>query len=427
MKKIFLGYFFGSCLGYSFGLMPIESASAAGFALGEQSVKAVGNSLAGAAATAEDASTIFYNPAGLTELSGFQLQAGGHFIIPNVRFENASGGGNQGGDAGVSAVVPNLYAAWDVGDRFKLGIGVNVPFGLATDYDSNWIGRYQGLKSKLATMNINPTVAAKITDQWSIGAGVNLQYAKAELSNAIDFGLIAGLGNGSSDGSVKIDGSDWRWGFNLGALYKPTPNSKIGLAYRSAITHNLQGRADFTVPSNLAVLTRQGTFTDTDVTAQLKTPDTLSLSAVQKISPQVTLLGDVTWTGWSRFKELRVNFANPAQPAIVQPENWHDTFRLALGLNYAASKALLLRAGVARDPTPVPNAFRTVRIPDADRTWLSLGATYQPTPKFNLDLGYAHQFIGDAPLNQASPTGGTLIGEFKGAINIISAQLRWAF
>jgi long-chain fatty acid transport protein len=121
MKKIVLVW----CFGCGFGLVPIESASAAGFALGEQSVKAVGNSLAGAAATAEDASTIFYNPAGLTELSGFQLQAGGHFIIPNVRFKNANGGGNDGGDAGVSAVVPNLYAAWDVSDRFKLGIGVN--------------------------------------------------------------------------------------------------------------------------------------------------------------------------------------------------------------------------------------------------------------------------------------------------------------
>jgi long-chain fatty acid transport protein len=427
-------------------LATARSANAAGFALIEQSVKGQGNAFAGAAATAEDASTIFYNPAGLTELSGFQFQAGGHLIIPSAKFQNAGSTfatgapipGSNGGDAGTAGFVPNLYAAWDLGDRVKVGIGANVPFGLQTEYDADWVGRYQGIKSKLLTININPTIAAKLSDQFSIGAGVNLQYAKAELTNAVDFGLIgaqalrgtplaAGLRPGVADGLIEVEGDDWSWGFNLGALYKPATGTKIGLAYRSAITHKLQGNADFSVPASLAALTSRGSFTDTSVVAPLKTPDTLSLSASQKLGDKFTLLGDVTWTNWSRFEELRLDFANPAQPAIVQPENWQDTYRWSVGLNYQASQALLLRAGFAVDPTPVRDGFRTVRIPDGDRTWLSIGATYQPSPKFEMDFGYTHIFVEDVTVSEVNATAGTVRGDVESAVNILSAQLRWRF
>jgi long-chain fatty acid transport protein len=423
-----------------------RSAQAAGYGLLEQSVTGLGNAFAGSGAIAEDASTIFYNPAGLTELSGFQVQTGGNVIIPSLKFRNGGSRfvtgqpipGSDGGDAGTPAVVPNFYAAWDVNPRIKAGIGVNVPFGLQSNYADDWVGRYQGLNSKLLTLNVNPTIAAKLSDQFSLGAGVNIRYAKAELSNAIDFGLIgaqrlagtplaAGLGPGRADGKVAIQGDDWSLGFNLGALYKPTPQTKLGLALRSGMRHTLKGTADFTVPTSVAALTRTGAFTDTDATAVLRTPATVSLSGAQKLGDRVTLLGDATWSNWRQFKELSIDFANPAQPDTTKAENWKDTVRLALGLNYAASDRLLLRVGWASDPTPVRDEFRTVRIPDANRTWWTIGATYKPSPQFNLDLGYAYIHVARPPINESSPTGGTIVGDYGGNINILSAQARWQF
>ncbi len=162
----------------------------------------------------------------------------------------------------------------------------------------------------MSTININPAVAVKITDNFSAGAGLDIQYAAAVLSNAIDFGLIgrsAGLRTlpQSADGFVKVSGDDWSVGYNLGLLYEPTSTTRVGLAYRSGITHNLKGDADFTVPGSVAALTRTGAFRDTGASAKLKLPDSLSLGVYHELSPRVALMGDVTWTNWSRFKELR--------------------------------------------------------------------------------------------------------------------------
>ncbi|MBE9030997.1 outer membrane protein transport protein [filamentous cyanobacterium LEGE 11480] len=423
-----------------------QTARASGYALFEQSVKGLGNAFAGSAATAEDASTIFYNPAGLTELSGFQVQNGAHFIIPVLRFTNSGSRfvtgspipGSEGGDAGAEALVPNLYASWDLSESIKAGIGINVPFGLQTKYDNDWVGRYQGINSKLLTINVNPSIAAKLSDQFSIGLGANLRYAKAELSNAVDLGLIgsqqlagtpfaAGFAPGSADGLAEIEGEDWSLGVNIGALYKPNDGTKIGLAFRSGMRHTLKGSANFTVPDNAAILTRSGSFTDTEAEAVLRTPATVALSGSQKLTEKLTLLGDATWTNWSRFEELRIDFANPAQPAVVKAQNWKDTIRLSLGLNYAASDRLLLRAGFAFDPTPTRDEFRTVRIPDSDRTWYTIGATYKASDKFSLDVGYAYINVDRTSINESSAAGGTIVGDYRGSINILSAQARWQF
>lgn len=420
--------------------VPAQSVSASGFALIEQSVTGLGNAFAGSAAVADDASTIFFNPAGLTRLPGNSAVGAVYYIAPNLRFENvgstiATGApllGGEGGEAGTNALLPNLYAAWSLSDSVKLGLGIGAPFALATEYERDWVGRYQAVKSKLTTINVNPTIAAKLSDTFSVGAGINIQYAKAELSNAIDFGLI-GRSVGlpiqpqSADGFVEIVGDDVSVGFNLGVMYEPTARTRIGLAYRSPVTHKLQGDADFTVPGVVAPLTQTGRFTDTGASAALKIPDSLSLAVRQQVGQRVALLADVTWTNWSRFDELRIDFKNPAQPAAIQPENWKDTFRVGLGLTYAANKALTLRAGVAYDESPVKDEFRTARIPDNDRVWLAIGASYRPSPSLSLDIGYAHLFVKDAPINQSGLTEGTLKGEFSGGVDIVGIQVNWRF
>lgn len=319
------------------------SALASGFAILEQSVRGLGNAFSGSAA-AEDASTIFFNPAGLTRLSGSSVIGAGFYIFPSALFQNsgstivtgASLTGGNGGDGGSNVFVPNLYAAWDISDRIKLGLGINSPFGLKTEYDDDWVGRYYAVNSELLTININPTLAAKLTPNLSVGAGINLQYAEAELSNAIDFGLI-GFSNRlrtrpqAADGFVELTGDDWSWGYNLGLLYEFTQRTRIGLAYRSSISHELEGNADFTVPAAVAPLTATGRFRDTGATTELNLPETVSLSGYHQLNPRLAVTSDITWTNWSRFEELRIKFDNPVEPDSVQPENWHDTFRYSLG------------------------------------------------------------------------------------------------
>ena len=415
------------------------SALASGFAILEQSVRGLGNAFSGGA-IAQDASTIFFNPAGLTRLSGNSVNAAVYYISPWAVFQNtgstvvtgATLTGGNGGDGGVDVFVPNLYAAWNVSDHIKLGLGINSPFGLKTNYNDSWVGRYYAIDSELTTINITPTLAAKLTDNLSVGAGINLQYANAKLSNAIDFGLI-GFNNRlptppqTADGFVELKGDDLSWGYNLGLLYEPSQSTRIGLAFRSPITHNLEGDAEFDVPPAAAPLTATGRFTDSDIKAKLKLPATISLNAYQQISPRLAATADITWTGWSRFEELRVEFDNRLEPDNVQPENWHDTFRYSLGLNYTLSNAWQLRAGVAYDPSPADEEYITPRIPDSNRTWLAIGASYKASNSLSFDIGYAHLFVDDTEINQVSTTNGNLRGNFDNNVNIFGLQLNWMF
>ena len=415
-------------------------AFASGFSITEQSVKNLGNAAAGGAALAEDASTIFYNPAGLTRLSGNSLEAAGYVIFSNINFTNdnsttatgspLSGGDSTDGDANI--FIPNLYGSWSVSEKFKLGLGVTPPFGLKTDYGSDWVGRYQAIESKLKTININPSAAYKLSDTFSIGGGLNFQYADAELSNAIDFGLIGqgvGLGTQSQelDGEVEVAGDDWSFGYNLGLLYEPTKATRIGLAYRSRVNHTLQGEANFTVPDRATILTSTGQFTDGDAEAELKLPDSLSLSIYQQLSDRWSIMGDVTWTNWSRFEELRIKFDNPVQEDSVEPENWNDTFRLGMAVNFTPSDRWTLRSGVAYDPTPIEDEFRTARIPGSDRYWLSLGSSYQVSSLLSFDVAYVHIFSADSSIERSTPAGGNLKGDFNNSADIISLQMNLKF
>jgi long-chain fatty acid transport protein len=421
-------------------------ANAAGFALIEQGGSGLGNAYAGAAAVAEDASTIFFNPAGMTYLPDSQLVFAAHAIKPSADFNNqgARSGvgspmtGGNGGDAGDWAIVPNLYFAKAINDDVRLGIGVNAPFGLKTEYNDDWVGRYHAIKSELTTININPSLAFKVNDKLSLGAGVSYQKAEAELTNAVDFGTICfgtvgpkgctglGITPQSDDGKVKIKGSDWSWGYNLGAIFQPTLSTRVGVAYRSEIRQELEGHVYFSsVPS---VFSANPRFSYGKVTAEVKLPASASLSAFHQVNEQWDVMADLTWTEWSSFQELRVvRDSGPlsGQTLSVQPENWSNAIRASLGASYRYSDALKLRAGVAYDESPVSSSEdRTPRIPDNDRTWLAIGANYKFNTNSSLDVGYTHIFIKDASLNDgAVPSStGQLVGDYDSDVNILSVQ-----
>jgi long-chain fatty acid transport protein len=429
------------------GLAPL--AHGAGFALIEQSASGQGNAYAGGSAIAEDATTVYFNPAGMTRLHGTHTLLAGHVIITGADFDNQGsvlnpalgdvplpGDSDKGGQSGY---VPNLYLVTEVGERWRLGLGIGSLFGLKTDYDDDWVGRYHALHSHLTTVNFNPSVAYKLNDMWSLGAGIDIQYADAKLSNAIDFGTVCvgqlgpqvcnalGVQPTTADGRLKIGGDDWGYGFNLGLLFQPLPSTRFGLAYRSKVALSLKGHANFRVPEQAAFLTATGAFTNTDVKAAVDLPETVSISAVHEINPQWTLMGDVTWTRWSRFDEIVFRFDNPAQPTSSQPEDWNDSTRYSLGLNWRPTGAWTLRTGVAYDETPVPGSReRTARIPDNDRTWLSFGLGYRFSPRLSFDLGYSHLFIDDASIdNTEVSTGHVLKGKYDLNVDVVSAQVEW--
>jgi len=401
-----------------------SSGFTAGFALLEQNASGLGNAYAGMSATAEDASTVYFNPAGMSYLKGRQFVGAVNFIKPGAKFSNTNSTtiGSDGGDAGDWAAVPSLYLTADINSQWKFGLGINSPFGLVTDYNAGWKGRYQGLKSDLMTININPSVSFKANEKLSLGAGINAQYVKGELTKAINFNALV---PGTPDGHQSLKATDWGWGFNLGAIYQATPDTRIGFAYRSEINYTLDGDSTFTgTPGALA---GNLMFRSSHATADLDLPASAALSFVTALNPKVDLMGDITWTGWNSFKELRVKFANGAVDNVT-PENWTDSWRIGLGATYKYTDQWKLRGGVAYDQTPVSDEYRTVRIPDEDRVWISIGATYQPTKQDTLSFGYAHLFVSDASINKTEPPiGGRVTGNYDNQVNILAIQYSRSF
>jgi long-chain fatty acid transport protein len=434
---------------------------AAGFALIENSASGMGNAFAGGSAIAEDASTVWFNPAGMTRLSGSQMAIAGHIVAPGAEFaNNGSTNGAAGAlsgnddDGGTSAFVPNFYYTKELGNDSYFGIGITVPFGLSTEYDESWIGRYTATKSEVLTMNINPSFASKATDKLSIGFGLNIQYIEATLANHLDSAAICqvalsgggGLCNANNltagdigvlarDSSQSLTGDDISFGWNFGFLYDLDKDSRLGIAYRSSIKHSLEGNVDFTRGADLnTVLTTIGggtnlLFTDTPIQASIELPESLSVSYYRDIDSKLSIMADITWTKWRNFENLTIVFGNLAQPVSTTPEDWDNNYRFSFGINYKPDSKLTYRAGVAYDETPIKSAeARTPRIPGNNRTWLSFGIGYNLATDMSIDIGYSHLFVNDTDINNAdAASGSTLIGTYEADVDILSAQANFKF
>jgi len=439
---------------------------AGGFSLIEEGASGLGNAYAGAAAVSHDASTVWFNPAGMTELKEKQFLAAGHIIDVNSEFSDegttlnsAFGGGfvdpNFGAagaagdvDAGGVAFIPNLYYVQPLRRGVTLGIGLSVPFGNSTDYDDDWVGRYQAVESSVTAIDINPSIAYRVNETLSIGGGVSVQFLSATLGNAIDtdavcIGLfppdtcvMAGLtqpGTLANDGFAEVEGDSVAFSVNVGALVKPRPGTRLGVAFRSGLEHDLDGDAEFTNnPVLEEILAGAGIplFQDGGVTAEASLPPTAMFSVAHKANDRIELLADATWTGWSSFDELRVVFDNPIQPDTFNTIEYEDVWRLSAGVNYEFSDRLIFRGGVAfdEDPTPSPQ-LRTSRIPGNDRFWLAFGGGYQITDQIGVDVGYAPLMLDDTPIaNVGESAGGTTTrGVFEANANIFSAQVTVQF
>lgn len=428
------------------------ASEAAFFQLAENSPAGLGNAFAGGAAIAEDASTVWYNPAGLTRLPGSQLVVGGHSIMPSTKFSKTGAStalgstitGGDGGDAGESALIPNIYYSHQINDRLTFGIGVNAPFGLATDYEDDWVGRYYANRSEIKTVNINPSLGIKLNDQWSIGGGVSYQKIEAEIGNFTDLGTacVASLGAGTctagfaltpqqDDAKIKNAGDDTSFGYNLGFLWQPDTQTRVGLAYRSAIKHKLLGNISVgtTEPGQVTFAGLLGARDGGAIRADIELPSTLSLSAYSQVSARWALMGDVTRTNWSNLPELRIKFDSGASDSVITL-NLKDVYRYSLGVAYSTPWGWVYRAGVALDQGATPNEVdRSPRVPDADRRWLAFGAGYRKSKDLDFDIAYTYITVDDGPINKTA-TGenalrGNLQGTYSANVGILSAQMRW--
>ena len=401
-----------------------------GFQIRENSAAGLGNAFAGAAASTDDLSIIANNPAGMIGLSGNQVSGDLSIIIPSTVFTGtgftAAGqpiSGGSGGDAGSARPVPAAYAFYDLSADLKLGVAVTAPFGLKTQYNSDWVGRYQAIMSDIETININPNVAYRVFDWLSVGGGPTIQHTHTELTNAINSTTIVHLadpllpaGLTLPDGLASVAGNDWSVGYNLGVFAEVSPTTHVGASYRSQVGHRIDGIAAFSVPAPLAASPQ---FQNTPITADLKTPDIVSLAASQQISPEITLLTEVQWTNWSVVKTLRIQ--RPDGSAVSdQPEQWHGSWFGSIGATWRPDANWSLRGGFAFDQSPIPDQFRTARLPDSDRYWLTVGLGYEWTQDIRLNAAYAHIFMASPSISELSPTGDLLAGQYSNHIDIVS-------
>ena len=426
-------YLAGSALGLGVALLTPALVQAAGFSLLEQTGSGIGYSYAGAAASADDASAMFFNPAALSLLSSPQVSVAAHAIDLETKFHDKGSTlplaglgalpvGSTHDDAGDIIPLANAYLAWPFSDRLAFGFAVNTPFGLKTEYDDPWIGRFQGIKSELTTVNASPAVSFKLNDSVSLGFGADYQHAHAELTNAVLLGP-------ATEGRARVDVSDDTWGWNAGAIFTLPNASRIGVSYRSQMVYSLTGDTQVATLTGLPIAAASGP-TKIGITF----PDSANLSYVQPLNEVLELRADASWMNWSKVGTVFATNTNTGAPRDVLQFGFRDTTRLALGLDYKHNEQWSFRAGTAWDQSPVTDEVRTVRLPDGDRWWLSAGARWRPNQNLMLDAAYAHLFVRNtdialtrAQLGAPASFSSTVVGDYDNSVNIVSLQLTWAF
>lgn len=378
-------------------------ANAGGFSVREQSAEGQGASFAGIAAGGSDLSSMFFNPATITLHEGIQAEGDAALILPYAKAKNGVTtpgglGGPSSGNIGNFAAVPSNYASYQFSDNLFVGFSANSPFGLVTKGNQTWAGSFHGVRSDLFMIQAGPTVGYKVNDMISFGASIRGVYSRVILTQFTGATV------------AKIKGKDWGVNYSVGMLLSPTDSTRIGVGYNSQTKLKYDG------------VFRVGGAVAAPVTAKLTTPGTLTVGLRQEVTDDITLLAGFEWADWSKLKNLTVNhkvFGVPIAPPVVF--NWKDSFFYSVGGEYKFSDATTLRAGVAYEKSPVPDATRGVRVPDNDRIWLSIGASHQVNEKLRISAGYSHIFVKDGTVALA-PGGGLpgISARFKQSVDIVS-------
>ena len=402
---------------------------AAGFATDSHSASALGTSYAGSVSGANDISDSFFNPAALSNTKKNEALLSMTYINFKVDDDNTNAVYNSNGSsvAGVrnnkqtvNAFIPAGYIASRINDKTTLGLSITSPFGLSTSYNSNWAGRYYAIDSEISSVNFNPMISYEFNKKLSLGFGVQAQYIRSTLTNAVDIGGIYLSSPGSSDGFAKVKGDDWGYGFNAGLKYQLSDDLTFGLGYRSAIKHKLDG--DIKLESSLGNQT-------SNFNAKLTTPENITAGFSYKLNEKITLLHDTSWTRWSRVKTLNINATQNSNLSNSTNLNFKDSFRYSFGAHFQQNEKLKLKIGAAYEDGSVGNDSRNPRIPISDKIWTSIGFGYRIGNNTTIDATYLHEFYKKNKVNlQAAGSNTTNISaNYKNKIDVIAVSLKIDF
>lgn len=431
-----------------------HEAHASGFQIKENSVKAQGRAFAGSGVAAGDASVVSNNPAAMVQFEGTTFQA--DVTVIDVGFEFEGGGtdalgrpltGGNGGDAGGVTPVPAMSLIHKFESTgLSVGAQVSAPFGLATDYDADWSGRYWADKSDVQTVDLTLSAALDvIADRLSVGAGIVYERAEVTLSRNVDFGTLlfdqlppaqrplapSFARPQGADGHVEVAGDDTGMGWIVGVNLRPTDKLAIGVSYRSEIDHEFEGDAAWSVPAPVrtSLDSRAQTsalFRDGGVRADLTTPSVTTVSVSYQLTDDLTLMADYAETGWESLQEIDIDFDN-ADPNSAEEFGWDQTRFMSLGGEYKLNAAWTFRAGYAYDETPSTLATRTPRLPDEDRTWYAVGASWQATPKLEVNFAYTYLELDTPRIDLIDGAGHHLVGEYDASIHLYGVSTRLSF
>lgn len=424
MKKLSSALALAAVLGFS------VQANAAGYQLTEYSTTGLGRSFAGAGLVGDDYSAVAYNPAGMayTTRSGAQLgfstfgiRSSAKGTVTNLMGANAAGKENPY----IVRVLPHGFAQYRLNDKTVLGLGIYTPFGLATDYKNGWFGKTHAGRSEIQTLNVSPALSVNVTDSVALGGALNLQHSRADLTSEVERNM--GTGPTYLAGKAHLRGHDTSLGYTLGATWEPVKNqTRFGVSYRSKVVHDLRGK---NTASDLALLgihplpAYNGT---KNIKTKITTPETITLSAWQRLNKQWSVSATARWTRWNRFRNLDIYEMNGKEVSKTK-ENWRNTWFYSLGADYQYCKNLIFRFGGAYDQSTVKNPeYRTARIPDGRRIWTSLGFSYMKN-NWQLDGGYAHLFVKTVKAKHGNTGASEFDAKYRSNANLFSLAVQYKF
>ncbi|EGV05253.1 transporter, Ompp1/FadL/TodX family [Haemophilus pittmaniae HK 85] len=449
-------------------LLAAGGANAAAFQLAEVSSVGLGRAYAGEAAMADNASVVATNPALMSLFKTNQFSAGGVYVDSRIHMNgpitvkaNLPTGSHTLASTSAAhnsvvpgSLIPNMYFVAPLNDKFAVGGGMNVNFGLKSEYEHTYSGGVFGGTTDLSAINLNLSGSYRVTEGFSVGLGVNAVYARAEierragvLSNAISnaiaasragvlplspriAGALAGFSGVQSDTVVTHlqDKNAWGFGWNAGLMYQFNERNRIGLAYHSKVDIDFKDRAALslqrTATGGVAFYVNEGGLT-------LHLPGYVEFSGFHQLTDKLAMHYSYKYTQWGRFKNLHATYDN-GSVALHKEEQYSSNSRTALGFSYDVNDKLTLRAGIAYDEAAAPNTHASASIPDTDRTWYSVGATYKFTPNLSIDAGFAHLRGKKLNFTEKQSLAGGLIEvqadyQSKASANLYGLNLNYSF
>jgi long-chain fatty acid transport protein len=414
-----------------------SSAYSAGFALNDHSATASGKALAGVAASNEDISASFWNPALFVNAQDTTVFVSGAYVMPSMDVTNISAnnsalaggttiaGSKSNNNSVDNTLVPSFYLAKPLSDKTVAGISLNVPFGLSGDYGDDWAGRFHATETAVQDIALSFSLAHRMNDWVSVGASVQVHKAEIVLGSAV--GVVGREGDG------RIEADDVGYGYSFGVALEPEKGTRIGLGYRSEVDFDFKGDVKYTNVTGLnAALTSQGqaNLVNTTVSDSVTLPSVLTLGLEQDLTSKLTFGLSAIKTGWGSLDGLNIDF-DSSQSNSVLTFGFEDQWMYSAGLTYDYSDKLTLRTGVAMDNSPVTDEYRSARTPDGDRKWISIGGTYDFNDMTSATFAFTHVMIEDVSVNRTNLTEdasrGKLKADYESSANVVSVAMNMAF